>query len=107
MDRLPKEMIEHILEFHGFYKWRNGKYMAQLFDKDTRYNLLSKIPPIVKNKRGIYYSATIKNSKKKYYYLITTRIYGECIHWYMDLITTTEKKEPDCTYRYIHFINGR
>jgi len=107
IDCLPKEIIENILEFHGFYKWRNGKYMAQFYEKDPRYHILKKIPPIVKNIRGIYYNVTIHPPKKNYYWIINTRIYGGFVHWYMDVVEKAKKKELDISYRCIHFIIGR
>ena len=41
MDTLPKEIINIILEFQGYHKWRYGKYIPRISPEDPRrFNLL-------------------------------------------------------------------
>ena len=44
---LPPELNNRILEFLGYHKYRNGKYMKQIPRNDERYKLLKTIPKIV------------------------------------------------------------
>ena len=43
---LPKELIDIILEYAGYHKWRNGKYVQQINLYD--YPALHKLPKIQK-----------------------------------------------------------
>ena len=45
---LPEDVIHYILLYNDTIKYRNGKYMNQICKKDKRYELLLKIPPIIK-----------------------------------------------------------
>jgi len=49
MNRLPQEIVHHILEFAGKVKYRNGKYMYQISNDDERYTMLLKMPKIMPN----------------------------------------------------------
>lgn len=42
--KLPKELVNIILEYNGSIKYRNGKYMNKISHNDSRYNLLLTIP---------------------------------------------------------------
>ena len=46
MDRFPLDIVHLILEYVGYMKYRNGKYMNQLAQDDKRYFMLLKIPRI-------------------------------------------------------------
>jgi len=44
--RLPPEIINQILEFEGYHKYRKGKYIKQISRNDERYKLLKTMPKI-------------------------------------------------------------
>lgn len=44
MNRLPTEIINTILEFQGYHKWRYGKYIRRISPEDPRRDLLLRIP---------------------------------------------------------------
>ena len=46
MNRLPLELVHHILEYDGRIKYRNGKYMNQIAPDDDRYKMLQTVPQI-------------------------------------------------------------
>jgi len=41
---LPQVIIDYILDLAGYYKWRNGKYMAQLDKTQDIFKLLKLVP---------------------------------------------------------------
>ena len=47
MNRFPLEIVNHILEYDGRIKYRNGKYMNQIAQDDVRYQMLLTMPQIV------------------------------------------------------------
>ena len=44
MDTLPKEIINIILEFQGYHKWRYGKYIPRISTEDPRRIKLLQLP---------------------------------------------------------------
>ena len=86
MENLPKEIIDLILEFQGYHKWRNCKYISQLYIQDKMYHEIQK-RIIPKNDISTpVYSVQIKKiiNDELYIYIISTSIYSNKVHWYMD-----------------------
>ena len=104
MDRLPPEIIDIILEFQGYHRLRNGKYMSQLYLEDKKYDELKTKPMIIKYKSTIYKTIF---QKMDITYTITTNFYSEKVHWYMDKYV-----KENCTllnYKYLsgyHYVYG-
>lgn len=47
-EKLPKEMVDLILEYVGYHRWRYGKYITCLSENDPRRKFLQKKRPILK-----------------------------------------------------------
>ena len=43
METLPKEIIDIILEFQGYHKWRNGKFIPRLDTQNEKYDKLKSL----------------------------------------------------------------
>ena len=41
---LPPEIIDYLLIFVGYHKWRNGIHITQLYEINKTYDYLKKIP---------------------------------------------------------------
>jgi len=83
---LPLDVIHYILSYNDTIKYRNGKYMNQICKKDTRYELLLKIPPIKTN--PIYkYVYEIMNDYTTCNYMQTYALL--CVDIYSDKIIYT------------------
>ena len=67
MNVLPLEIIHHILEYTGKFKYRNGKYMNQIATDDDRYKMLQTIPQIQPYKHSFWYIMTISHKQNKIY----------------------------------------
>jgi hypothetical protein len=46
MEKLPSEIIDIILEFQGYHRLRNGKYITQLNLNDKKYDKVKRKPMI-------------------------------------------------------------
>jgi hypothetical protein len=84
------DCMNKILELSGF-KNRNGKYINQLNKFDFRYSILENMPKIKKislsEKNTSYYEVVInkRNKNINYSLFISTSIYSNKVHWYMDM----------------------
>jgi hypothetical protein len=70
-NKLPTEICNTILEYQGYYKFRNGKYMRQLDVTSTKYKALYEIPRIEPIQPGDYINSV--NGLIQY-----TTLYGGC-----------------------------
>ena len=83
------DCINMILEFVG-YKYRNGKYIFQIDKQDIRYNILYKMPKIIKYipelKKKPNYQVKINKERGgvKIIFYITTSIYLGDVYWFMN-----------------------
>jgi len=79
---IPIEIINIILEYCGYHKYRNGKFMKQL--KIENYEKLLSIPP---KKNG---SVNFMKYSKRYTYEYTIDIleYNGFISWYLEKKST-------------------
>lgn len=50
--KIPKELLHIILSYNGTIKYKNGKYINQIYPDDIRYILLLTIP------RKIFYNSS-------------------------------------------------
>jgi hypothetical protein len=93
MERLPMELVNIILEFHGYHSWRNGKYMRKLCLTDEKYKDLKTLPSIQKdednNFKVIWKKMRLTGTLVRYE--IKTSIYNQHIHWYFDTYTYYSK----------------
>jgi len=86
METLPNVIINIILEYQGYHTWRNGKYIPRLNIKDTKMI-----------------------DDRLYLYVITTSIYSNKLHWFMDKFIfddPTVKKIKFQSQETIHYIYG-
>jgi len=117
---LPQDIINIILEFHGFYKRRNGKLYPQILDSDPRKQfLLEKFIPIkchYVDELMRYYGASFytnkifnKESNERRKYSIYITVLDTAFIWNMEVIVykitpcysvDIEKTlQKSCTYR--------
>jgi hypothetical protein len=99
--KLPTEISDLILEYQGYHRWRNGKYMRPLCLEDTKYDELKRKPVIKLDKNNVYKASFIKiKNKSVLCYTISTSIYSNKIHWNMDL--TRRPLTPHLTHNFIY-----
>ena len=65
MNRLPLEIVHHILEYDGRIKYRNGKYMNQIATDDDRYKMLFLTMPKIRLFYHHFYYMTISDRRNK------------------------------------------
>jgi hypothetical protein len=88
---LPKEVLNLILEFQGYHKCRNGKYMTQICGNDEKYEALRKktwkkcyyINHYGRFYRTVFYKRIDSTTCKIIIHCID---YGDKIHWYMSFL---------------------
>jgi hypothetical protein len=113
---LPNEIINTILEFQGYHKYRSGKYMAQLHIHDEKYEILRKKPMndcYYNNQYGNFYKATFyKAIENKYYKILIHCIdYGEKLHWYMNVLLYSKIHKQNiqwerCNDKSVHYVHN-
>lgn len=83
--RCPTEIINLILEFHGYHKNRNGKYMRQIDVASPKYNLLRHVHETVIMSRGWGTECSfVKQFGIKFLqYVITIVTYDTYVEWIM------------------------
>jgi hypothetical protein len=91
---LPVEIVNIILEYTGFHRYRNGKYIRKLNLCNEKYDCIKRKPMIHLSNEHYYQTVfhIIKN-EKMYTHIIDTSIYNNKIHWYMNT-------------SYVHLSNG-
>lgn len=92
--KLPTEICNTILEYHGYYKCRNGKYIRQLDVGSPKYKALYEIPRIDPIQPGDYINSV--NGLIQY-----TTLYGGCECTFMrttEETDTTPKKVTRYTF---------
>jgi hypothetical protein len=112
---LSRDVLNLILEFQGYHKCRNGKYMKQIdSNQDEKYEALRK-----KNWNKSYY---INHYGRFYRTVFYKRIdstmckivihcidYGDKIHWYMSFLHSLGIKDQQlvwkkCQNKSIHYV---
>lgn len=83
---LPKEIIDVILEYQGYHKERNGKYMKQFDQK--KYNFLYKIHCNIVLSKGWGTECIFlkKINSNIYKFIITIIVYPTMVEWSMQKI---------------------
>ena len=92
--KLPTEICNTILEYHGYYKCRNGKYISQLDVSSPKYKALYEIPRIEPIPSGDYINSV--NGLIQY-----TTLHGGCECTFMrttEETDTTPKKVTRYTF---------
>lgn len=112
---LPKEVQNLILEFQGYHKCRNGKYMKQIHcNEDEKYEALRKkkwnksyyINHYGRFYRTIFYKKIDTTTCKIIIHCID---YGDKIHWYMSFLYLLGIKDQQlvwkkCQNKSIHYV---
>jgi hypothetical protein len=114
---VPRDVVNLILEFQGYHKFRNGKYMKQISPEDERYEIIRKKPwntCYYTNQHGNFYRSTFyRVIQKKHHKIIIHSIdYGGKLHWYMNVLffdilhnqTVLWKKCKNKSIHYIHHV---
>jgi hypothetical protein len=107
--KLPTEICNIILEYQGYYKCRNGKYIRQLDVTSTKYKALYEIPRIEPIQPGDYINSvngliqyttlhggcectfmrtteeTDTTSKKVTRYTLSNYVYDDVTRWVMNV----------------------
>ena len=107
--KLPTEITDIILEYQGYHCWRNGKYMRRLCLENEKYDEL-KIKPIIKLDKNNVYKASFTKIKNDNLlcYTISTAIYSNKIHWYMDITCPLYRRQiQGVSYHYVYEHNDK
>ena len=84
--KLPTEIADLILEYKGYHRLRNGKYMRRLCLENEKYDELKRKSIIQLDKNNVYKASFSKMKNGSLLcYTISTAIYSNKIHWYMDV----------------------
>jgi hypothetical protein len=88
MNQLPKDIINIILEFQGYHKWRYGKYIPRISNEDPRRELLLRMPKPCKMLGfdvGTCVSMRREINKKEIYVIMQSFIVTSRILWIMNI----------------------
>jgi hypothetical protein len=107
--QLPEDIVNIVLEYQGFHKDRNGKFIGQIKQNDIRRKLLLKIP---RNCGGRHANSVelIKMFDEQFYRVnIGVIVFDEQVFWFISfskMLKMTKgrfewKCEPNRTYKYI------
>jgi len=112
---LSRDVLNLILEFQGYHKCRNGKYMKQIdSNQDEKYEALRK-----KNWNKSYYINHYGRFYRTVFYkwidstmckiVIHCIDYGDKIHWYMSFLHSLGIKDQQlvwkkCQNKSIHYV---
>jgi len=104
---LPSEIVDIILEYLNYHRWRNGKFMRQLYLEDEKYDELKRKPLILKNMFKAYVvSFTKTHNDEQFKYSITSLVYNNKIHWCMNIVNVRDFKHCiGTTYHYVVGLN--
>lgn len=102
---LPQEIINIILEYQGYHKERNGKYIKQIINHPS-CDLLKKLPENMKLNRGwgveCEFVKMIYN--KKFKFVITIIIYDSYVEWNMQKIPIFKKSNSHILFKKTKYI---
>ena len=97
---LPIEIINIILEYHGYHKERNRKYIKQINIHDPKYDILRIIPDTIVLSKGwgteCYFVKQI--NEIIYRYMITIIIYENYVEWKMETFIVLPKRRYNRYY---------
>jgi hypothetical protein len=81
----PTEICNIILEYQGYHKNRNGKYMKQLYIKDPKYKIFDFMPENIKISKGWGTECCFikKIDSKIYRNVINITVYENYVEWIM------------------------
>lgn len=107
MQDFPREVVNLILEFQGYHKYRNGKYIKQISKEDERYDILRKKTwntCYYKNHYGRFYRTIFYTNidNQNYKIMIHSINYGGKIHWYMNVLYFYEIRDQNIVWRKHH-----
>jgi hypothetical protein len=71
--KLPEDIVNIVLEYQGFHKERNGKFIGQIKQNDSRRELLLKMPKKCISRFG-HFVVTINRTIKKRSYIVSIGI---------------------------------
>lgn len=114
-NELPQDIINIILEYHGYYKNRKGKLYTQIVDNDPRRLFLLEYLPIIRvyhqDELMRYYGVTfyVKTNDERKKYSIYITVLDTAFIWNMEVlfydftpnyrVNIKKTLEKSCTYR--------
>ena len=114
-NHLPKDIINIILEYHGYYKTRKGQLYTQILDNDPRRVFLVEHLPIIQinyeDELRRYYGVTfyVKTNDERKKYSIYITVLDTAFIWNMEVlfyeftptyrVNIKKTLEKSCTYR--------
>jgi hypothetical protein len=104
INKLPQEIINNILEYQGYHKERNGKYMKQIQINDPKYSNLKNIHKNIKISKGWGVECEFVKyiTSKTYRFIITIITYPSYVEWNMQIIPIYVMTHEDLTNEIIY-----